>query len=496
MESGLLFPLHRPGDPAVSLRFRRAKIVSTIGPASLSPEVFRAVVAAGTDAVRINFSHASHAQATEIFSLARGEVQRTGRPLAVIADLQGPRIRVGDLPSPLTIRSGETYCLIPETDRSASQLPAERVIPTTYSGLAADLSPGDRVLLDDGRLELSVEEIRAQQVIVVAESDGQLTSQKGINLPGVDVQAPGLTEKDREDLRFAQGHDVEYVALSFVRRAEDVREAREILTGDTLLISKVEKDQALDRLSEILEPSHAVMVARGDLGVELPFEDVPLAQKRIIHQAVERARPVITATQMLDSMTSHARPTRAEVSDVANALLDGTDAVMLSGETAAGEFPVEAVEAMDRIIRRIEAEGRGLLARVARPSARRRAEIQQTTSGAVAAASVQAVERLNAPFICTFTRSGFTARVVSAQRPPVPILALSDQPGTFNQLALVWGVQPVLFRGEVGYESMLEYARKEALERGFGEAGEHFIVTAGVPFHQPGTTNMMRIEEL
>ncbi len=262
-----------------------------------------------------------------------------------------------------------------------------------------------------------------------------------------------------------------------------------------LLIAKIEKAQALDQLPEVFGESDGVMVARGDLGVELPYEDVPLLQKRMIRMAKERARPVITATQMLESMIRLPRPTRAEVSDVANALLDGTDALMLSAETAIGAHPVEAVETMDRIIRRIERTRHGRFPRRTRGSDSLAAE-QQTTSGAVAAAAMQAVERLDSPFIVTFTRSGYTARIVSAQRPPVPILAVSDQWRTFNQLALVWGVLPVLFSGEVNYRSMLERAREVALQHGLGEAGQRFVVTAGMPFHVPGTTNMMRIEEL
>ena len=339
-------------------------------------------------------------------------------------------------------------------------------------------------------------ETRGDRVIAEARTDGELTSQKGMNLPGVNVQAPSLTDKDRADLEFVQSQGVDYLALSFVRRSEDLNDIRSCMDADSLVIAKIEKDQAVRHMGEIIEASDAVMVARGDLGVELPYEEIPMVQKHIIQQAIERARPVITATQMLESMTFRPRPTRAEVSDVANALLDGTDVVMLSGETAVGSFPAEAVTVMDRIVRRIEQEEPRVFARFARPFRQRRAEVQQTMSGAVAAAAVQAVERLGSPFICTFTRSGFTARVVAAQRPPVPILAFSDEWRTFNQLALVWGVQPILFPGKIGYDSMLSYAKKEAVERGFGVAGEHFIVTAGVPFHQPGTTNMMRIEEL
>jgi pyruvate kinase len=266
--------------------------------------------------------------------------------------------------------------------------------------------------------------------------------------------------------------------------------------AEALLISKIEKDRALDHLREIIQLSDAVMVARGDLGVELPYEKVPLVQKRIIRRALERARPVITATQMLDSMTDNPRPTRAEVSDVANALLDGTDAVMLSGETAIGAYPVETVRAMDRIIRQVEKERPADSVWSAGDPDAEMAEVLKTTSAAVAAAAFQAIRRVEAPLLVVFTRSGWTARVVSAHRPAVPILALTDQWRTYNQLALVWGVLPVLFRGEPSYDTMLDYARQAALTQGWGSPGQRVVVTAGVPFHVTGTTNMMRIEEL
>ncbi|MDX1577539.1 MAG: pyruvate kinase [Gemmatimonadota bacterium] len=479
----------------MSAGFRRAKIVSTIGPASWEPDVFRDLVEAGMDAVRINFSHSSHEHATTIASMVDDAVRDTGRPIAVIGDLRGPKIRVGDLEAPLAIEPEARYCFFPQGSEPPADMPAERLIPTTYPELGEEVEVGNRILLDDGRFEFVVEEVEGRCVLAQAYSSGELKPQKGINLPGVRVGAPTLTEKDHEDIAFARERQLDYLALSFVRRPEDLRTARQAMDKGCLLIAKIEKSQALASLSEILSESDGVMVARGDLGVELPYEEVPMIQKRIIRLSQERARPVITATQMLESMIESPRPTRAEVSDVANALLDGTDAVMLSAETAVGDYPVEAVRTMDRIIRRIEHERLGRGGRAGRPP-RGLAEIQQTTSGAIAAASLQAVERLDSPFIVTFTRSGYTARLVSAQRPSVPILAITDQWRTFNQMALIWGVQPVLFQGDVNYKSMLGRAREIALDLGLGEEGEKFVVTAGVPFHVPGTTNMMRIEEL
>lgn len=479
--------------------FRRAKIMCTIGPASRDPEVLRGLIRAGADAVRINFSHAGHRDAADILERTREIARDLDRPVAVVADLQGPKIRVGELDAPLQIREGETYFFTPEEAVPRSlpgDVDAEHVIPVTYPQLVDDVTPGDRVLLDDGRLELRTLEIREGGFDAEAFSTGPLESQKGINLPGVTVGAPSLTEKDREDLAFALDLGVDCVALSFVRRPDDVSELRRETGDRVLLISKIEKDQALEHLPEIMRRSDAVMVARGDLGVELPYEEVPLVQKEIIRLGHELARPAITATQMLDSMTETPRPTRAEVSDVATALLDGSDAVMLSAETAVGSYPVESVRAMSRIIRRIEREGPPYPSKMREHPAEERAPVQQTTSGAIAAAAMQAVDRLGSPFLVTFTRSGFTARVVAAQRPPVPILAVTDQPGTYRQLALSWGVEPVRYEGEVTYDRMLEMARRVAREEGFGRAGDHFVVTAGVPFHVTGTTNMIRIEEL
>ena len=479
----------------MSAGFRRAKIVSTVGPATWDPGVFREMVHAGIDAVRINFSHSSHEQATRIIELTREAVEATGRPIATIGDLSGPKIRVGDLEAPLMLEPDVAYCFIPEGDAPPAPFDPDRVIPTSYPTLADDVEPGNRILLDDGRFEFLVSDVSARSVIATTQNTGELLRHKGINLPGIRVGAPSLTEKDLEDIAFAHRQHLDYLALSFVRTAGDVRAARQAMDKSALLIAKIEKSQALEALPDILAESDGVMVARGDLGVELPYEEVPMIQKRTIRLAQERARPVITATQMLESMIHHSRPTRAEVSDVANALLDGTDAVMLSAETATGDYPVESVATMDRIIRRIEHERLGRFG-CAGTTPTGESDVQHTTSGAVAAASMQAVERLNSPFLVTFTRSGFTARIVSAQRPSVPILALSYSWRTFTQMALVWGVQPVLFEGDVNYRSMLARAREAALEFGLGEPGQRFVVTAGVPFHVPGTTNMMRIEEL
>lgn len=480
-------------------QLRRAKILSTVGPASQDPATLRALVEAGSDGIRINFAHAGHEEAAPIIAQVRDLARELARPLAVLVDLQGPRVRVGPLSSPIRVVKGETYRFVPtdDTDRETAadaDSPTAGTIPTTYAGLASSVEPGRRLLLDDGSLAFEALGADGQALEACALTDGVIQAHKGINLPGVNVETPFVTDKDRRDLDFARSQHIDFVGLSFVQRARDVELAREVVGGEGLVIAKVEKDQALKELEEIIRLSDGVMVARGDLGVELPFEEVPMVQKRIIALGQELARPVITATQMLESMTQQSRPTRAEVSDVAHALLDGTDVVMLSAETAVGRYPVEAVQAMDRIIRRIESQT------TPRSRARRvgseRSSVQQSSSAAISAAAVEAVERLDASCIVTLTRSGFTARVVASQRPPVPILAVTDQWRTYNQLSLVWGVHPLLFRGEAAYDGMRDHAKTEIRRLELGRSGDRFVVTAGVPFHVQGTTNMMRIEQL
>jgi pyruvate kinase len=482
---------------------RRARILCTMGPASRDPGLFRRLVAAGMDGVRVNFSHSSHEDAERTVALARAVSKESGRPIAVLADLQGPKIRVGELDEPVVVEPGRRYRVVPERAPAGAGIGhaappdgAVTVVPSAYPELARDVTPGDRVLFDDGRIALRVVEVLGADVILEAVDGGTLRSGKGINLPGIEVSVPSLTDKDRDDVRFALDLGVDYVALSFVRRPADVKELRTIVDGRALVIAKIEMSQALRHLGEIMRTADGVMVARGDLGVELDFEEVPIVQKRILRLTRESAKLGITATQMLESMISSVRPTRAEVSDVANALLDGTDAVMLSAETAIGDHPVEAVETMSRIIRRIERE-RTVGSEGPEPArARGLAAVHHTTAGAIAGAAAEATDRLGSPFLVTFTRSGFTAWVVSAQRLRVPVLAITDQAGTWNQLALAWGVVPLLFEGEATYDGMLATARRFALERRLGEPGNPFVVTAGVPFHVPGTTNYMRVETL
>jgi pyruvate kinase len=470
---------------------RRTKIVCTIGPATREPRQLRQLMQAGMDVARINFSHGDHATHAQTLANVRAVAEELGRPVAVLGDLQGPKIRIGVLPEALELEPGAVFTFAPEGEH----MPGE--IPTTYPQLAEDLEEGDVVLLADGVMELIVEEAAPPRVRMRVIHGGSLTSNKGINLPGVRVSAPSLTEKDVRDLEFALAQDVDYIALSFVRSVDDVRALLDLLPeGGPLVVVKVEKALALQNLVPIVEASAAVMVARGDLGVELPFEQVPLAQKRMIQLGNLSGRPVITATQMLESMIENPRPTRAEASDVANAIIDGTDAVMLSAETATGKFPVEAVKAMCRIIEEIERSD------VLESGPHYDIPLEPVASGftlterAIAAATKEAVRRLEAPLVLTFTTSGFTARVVSSFRPPVPIVAVTDALKTFNQLALVWGVLPVLCSEGSSYDEMFQAGRRAALERGLATGGERIVLTAGLPMHTPGTTNTLRVEQL
>ena len=465
------------------MQYCRTKIVCTLGPASSTREALRSLVDAGLDVARINFSHSTHDQHAATIALIRDVGKETGRPIAILGDLQGPRIRIGDLDGPRELADGSDVVLAPESQARAAE------IPVTYELLADDVHVGDRVLINDGLLELVVLDVTKPRVTARVLHGGTLTSHKGINLPGVQVSAPSITAKDREDIAFAVEQDLEYLALSFVRRAQDIAELRTMIPKSMLCVAKIEKDSALENIETIIRASDGVMVARGDLGVELPFEEVPYAQKRIIALCNRLGRPVITATQMLESMITHPRPTRAEASDVANAILDGTDAVMLSAETAAGQYPRLAVEAMSRIIAEIESKphqwGR---------EDRRHGETVVSTEFAIAAASVAAVTMLSAPVLIVFTKSGFSARIVASHRPSVPILVLTDIPRTFRQLAMVWGVIPELVPHCNTYDEMVRLGLDAVRRRGLARAGDRVVVTAGVPFDTPGTTNLLKVE--
>ncbi|GMV09858.1 MAG TPA: pyruvate kinase [Gemmatimonadaceae bacterium] len=463
-------------------RIPRTKIVCTLGPATSTPEAIAALMDAGLNVARINFSHGTHEQHARTIALVRQLAAERERPVAILGDLQGPRIRMGDLAAPVTVQAGEDLVLCFEDEAAAGEL------PVTYEHIADDVRVGDRILVDDGLIELVVLEVNKPRITARVVYGGMIRSHKGLNLPGVAVSAPSITDKDRADAQFAVEQGLDYIALSFVRRAEDIAQLRSMLPKGMLIVAKIEKDTALANIEGILRAADAVMVARGDLGVELPFEEVPLVQKRIIRLAGQLGRPVITATQMLESMIHNPRPTRAEASDVANAILDGTDAVMLSAETASGSYPRLAVQAMQRIIAEIEHH------QPPRREERRNALGTATTEETIAAAVVTAVRMLGTRLVIVFTKSGFSARMVSSHRPGVPIFALTDAPKTFNQLALVWGVVPLLVPPADTYEKMLDSARRALVQRGLASEGDKVIVTAGVPFDVPGTTNLLKVE--
>ncbi len=468
-------------------RVRRTKIVATLGPASASEGVLEALLRAGVDVVRINSSHGTPELRARWMELVCSLRERLGRHVALLVDLQGPRIRVGELSQPKELKEGAEVVLVPESEATGDE------IPTTYEALARDVRPQTTMLLDDGLMAVEVSRVSGRRVYGVVRHGGTLRSHKGINLPGVQVSAPAVTDKDRGDIALALEHGADYIGVSFVRRAEDIAEVRSLVPESVRLVAKIEKAAALADLERIVSASDCLMVARGDLGVELPFEQVPLAQKRIIRIANRKGRPVITATQMLESMVQHPRPTRAEASDVANAILDGTDAVMLSAETAVGAYPELAVRAMVRIIGEIE--------RVTlEDSGSRRRRSDRTTlenpsvEDAIALATCAAAEMLHVPLIVCFTKSGFTARKIAAFRPAVPILGLSTEAVTCRQLALVWGVIPELAHRVPSYEAMLAEAREILLGKGYARPGDRIVVTAGVPFEVPGTTNLLKVE--
>src|SRR5437667_3191369 len=465
-------------------QIRRTKIVATLGPATGDESTIAALIQAGTNVVRINASHGTPELRAQWVDAARRVAGRSDSPVAILLDLQGPRIRVGDLAAPRELKPGQEVVFAPEEVARGGEL------PTTYDGLATDARVGSRILLNDGLLSVDVTAVEPPRVRARVIDGGMLTAHKGMNLPGVQVSAPALTEKDREDVQDALQIGVDYLALSFVRRPEDIEELRGLVRGATKLVAKIEKATALDNLEKIVAASDAVMVARGDLGVELPFEQVPLVQKRLISEANHQGKPVITATQMLESMVNHPRPTRAEASDVANAILDGTDAVMLSAETATGEYPLEAVRAMDRIIRETERQSSG----AAREGRRMGEQEEVSVEDAIAIGTHAVARMLRTPLIVTLTKGGFTARKVAALRPPVPILAVTTEASAFRQLALVWGVAPVVVDHVPGYDAMLEVVRDLILKRGLARPGDRIVMTAGVPWGGWGTTNLLKVE--
>jgi len=463
---------------------RHSKIVCTIGPATRSPRMIRKLIAAGMDVARLNFSHGTHQEHAQSIAMLRDVAAEFKKPLAILADLQGPKIRTGALAGGGTVllRGGQKFVIT-----TAKVLGDSTRVSTTFQPLPREVKPGDRILLSDGLIELRVEKPTRTEVICQVVNGGVLGEHKGINLPGVKLHVPAITEKDRVDLRFALAHGADYIAASFVRRPEDVHLAKDLVRRarkDTPVIVKLEKPEAIENLAQILPVSDGVMVARGDLGVEMNPEQVPVVQKNIITRAREFRRPVITATQMLESMTENPRPTRAEASDVANAIFDGTDAVMLSAETATGRYPVEAVSMMARIIEAAESS----IHEFPRPAGQERLKIAETVAESVCHAS----RELHMKLIAVFTHSGFTARLISRYRPLVPIVAFSPEAETRRRMALLWGVMPRSIVDIKKIDALPGLAEKRLLEERLVRKGDVIGIVAGTPMGVRGTTNIMK----
>jgi len=466
---------------------RRAKIVCTLGPASSSPAAIRALVDAGMDVARLNFSHGTHDEHAALYRGVRQASDASGRAVAVLADLQGPKIRLGRFRGgSAMLESGAEFVI--------TTVPLEgdaRRAFTTYEPLARDLHPGDTVLIDDGMVRLEVLDTDGREVRCRVVEGGAVSDHKGINLPGVRVSAPALTEKDLADLRFALSLRVDLVALSFVRSPDDVRPVRAAmdLAGARLpVIAKLEKPQAVEALEQVVEAFDGVMVARGDLGVEMPLERVPLTQKEAVRLARENAKPAIVATQMLDSMIHHSRPTRAEVSDVANAVFDGASALMLSGETSIGEHAVESVRTMSRIIEAAEEQGLPNLPPLGRAPT--------TRQEAIALAAARVGRELHARALVAFTVSGSTVRRVASHRADIPLLAFTSEPAVRSQLALVWGVETFVVPMMTHTDDLIAQVDRAMLELGRGRPGDLVVIVAGVPPGTTGTTNMLRVHRL
>ena len=469
-------------------RLRRAKIICTIGPACDSEDCIRDLMQLGMDVARLNFSHGTHAEHARRIRRLRQAARRLKRTICILQDLQGPKIRTGPLKNakPVLLEKGARITITPREVAGTAEL-----ISTDFAGLARDLEPGARVLLSDGRIELKVLAIRGADVECEIINGGTLAEHQGINLPGTAVSIPALTEKDKLDLKFGLQQGVDIVALSFVRSADDIRLAQELMSeyGHAVpIVAKLEKPQAIERLEEILEAANAVMIARGDLGVELPPERVPVIQKRVIQRAAIWRKPVITATQMLESMIQNPRPTRAEASDVANAIFDGTDVVMLSGETASGQYPREALDMMVRIIVAAEAS----IARQPWLKRRRHDGQHYSIAETICESIAHAAEDLPMAAIAVFTESGTTARMLSKHRPKVPIYAFSVNPEVCNRMNALWGVQPVLTRQWKSAEAMLKTAEGELLRLKAVRKGDVLGMVAGTRLAE-GATNFMRL---
>ena len=460
------------------------KIVATLGPASSDPAIIRTLFESGVDVFRLNFSHGTHADKSANIQAIRALERETGRPIAIMIDLQGPKLRIGTfIDDQVTLEAGASFRLDMD-DRPGDQTRVSLPHKEIFQALEA---PTD-LLVDDGKIRLRVKECGADYAETEVVTDGVISNRKGVNVPGILLPLSSLTEKDQTDLNFGLDQGVDYVALSFVQRPQDLADARRLIAGRAALLAKLEKPAAIDSLQEIVELSDVVMVARGDLGVELPPEEVPVLQKRIISACRDSGKPVIVATQMLESMVHSPTPTRAEASDVATAVYDGADAVMLSAESAAGDHPIEAVQMMNRIVEYTEQD----------PGYRRicdasRLEPEPTAADAISAAARQVAKTLSVRAIVTYTTSGSTTLRAARERPEVPVIGLTPNQNTARRLAMVWGVHSVQTEDVRDFLDMVNKASHHALEDGFAEPGDRIVITAGFPFGTPGSTNILRI---
>ncbi|MCA9837682.1 MAG: pyruvate kinase [Trueperaceae bacterium] len=470
---------------------RRTKIVATLGPATSNAEMIVKLIESGVNVFRLNFSHGSREMHKNNIDLIRGESKRLGRPIGVLQDLQGPKIRIAKFKNDkIELNVDDKFNLTCDDDSPGDQTR----VGVTYKGLCNDVKVGDALLLDDGRLALEVIGLKHQTIQTKVTLGGVLSNNKGINIPGADLSIPALTDKDVEDLLYGAELDVDWVAMSFVRSRDDLLLARHYLAragSRARLMAKIEKPSAVDRFDEILSEVDGIMVARGDLGVELPPERVPIIQKRLIRLCVEAGKPVVTATQMLESMINSPTPTRAEASDVANAIYDGTDAVMLSAETAVGKYPEKAVEMMHRIATSVEAG-------ISYQKAMREhyPPTRGTTADAISQSACRMANELDAGVIVTFTSSGTTAMRVSRNRPAATILAITPSERAHRQLSVVWGVVPAVADDIKSTDEMVDVASRVIKQKTLAESGSRFVITAGVPFGMRGTTNLIRIERL
>jgi len=468
---------------------RKTKIVATLGPSSSKAEQIAKLVDAGVDLFRLNFSHGANEDKAVVIETIRNIAERKKKAIGILADLQGPKIRTGRMENgALPLRKGDSISITTDEVKGRPGL-----ISTIYKALATDVKPGSRILLDDGLIEFKVQSIEGNTVHCTVIEGGILKDLKGINLPGVNVSSPSLTEKDRLDLEFCLDKRVDYIALSFVRKAEDVEELKKIIHGRGLsipVIAKIEKPEAIRNFKSILKVSDAIMVARGDLGVEINAEKVPLIQKNIISACNAAGKPVITATQMLESMILHPRPTRAETSDVANAIIDGTDAVMLSGETASGGYPVEAVRTMVKIALDVERSG------LWRMPAAVSLQTKRNVAGAVAAAACHAAVAVNAKAIVVFTQSGGTAALIAKNRPPLPIIAFTPSEDIRRRLSLYWGVRSLPVGAMSDSDQQITLVDETLLATGVGKKGDIVVITMGVPIGSRGSTNLMKVHAL